>query len=84
MQEYRLVTCRSGGERHETPQSTAIDTILTEVLRPKLVSDKSISCPDRHDISVRNRREGLHNQRYSAAVDDYRCMEELIQDVALR
>lgn len=69
-------------ENVETPQSTAIDTVLTELLRPMLVSDKSTSCPHRSDISVRNRRQGLHNQRYSAAVDDYRCMEELIQDAA--
>jgi hypothetical protein len=61
-----------------------IDIVLTEVLRPMLVSDKSTSCPDRNDISVINKRQGLHNQRYSAAVDDYRCMEGLIQDVALR
>jgi hypothetical protein len=49
-----------------------------------LTSAKSTSCWFGNDISVKNKRQGLQSQRYSAAVDDYRCMEGLISDVDLQ
>ena len=62
-----------------------IDTVLTEVLCPMLTSAKSATaCGDGDDISVRKKRHGTPEPEIQWAVDDYRCMEGLIQDVNLR
>jgi hypothetical protein len=59
MQEYRLVTCQTDGEDHETLRRTVIDTELTADLYPMLVNAMLVAIlGDGDDVSVRKRNAG--------------------------